>query len=75
LQALTKYKFWLNFYNNKIKGEKMNANKLRNVAIKKEIIELAQEIGHLTERPVDSVVSYAVRRLWNDIKDGRIETL
>ncbi len=53
----------------------MNANKLRNVAIKKEIIELAQEIGQLTERPVDSVVSYAVRRLWNDIKDGRIETL
>ena len=42
---------------------------------KKEIIELAQEIGRLTERPVNSVVSYAVKRLWADIKDGKIETL
>ncbi len=53
----------------------MDANKLHNVEIKNEIIELAQEIGRLTERPVNSVFSYAVRRLWADIKDGKIETL
>tara|TARA_B100000212_G_scaffold296068_1_gene239320 strand:+ start:230 stop:397 length:168 start_codon:yes stop_codon:yes gene_type:complete len=54
---------------------KMDTNKWRSVAIRKEVVELAQEIGQLTERPVNSVFSYAVKRLWADIKDGKIETL
>ena len=53
----------------------MDTNKWRSVAIRKEIVELAQEIGRLTERPVSSVFSYALKRLKTDIENGRIDTL
>ena len=53
----------------------MDTSKWKSVAIRIETVELAREIGQLTERPVSNVFSYALKRLKTDIDKGRIDTL
>tara|TARA_B100001989_G_C24335475_1_gene362249 strand:+ start:44 stop:238 length:195 start_codon:yes stop_codon:yes gene_type:complete len=47
----------------------MDTTKWKSVAIRKEIVELAAEIGAKTERPVSNVFAYAVKRLNEDLKE------
>ena len=41
------------------------------VAIRKEIVEVAADIGE-TERPTSNVFAYAVKRLQDDLESGRL---
>ena len=50
----------------------MDINKWRSVAIRKEIVEMAEEIGKKTERPTSNVFAYAVKRLKQDLDSGRL---
>ena len=53
----------------------MDTTKWKSVAIRKEIVELAAEIGKKTERPTSNVFAYAVRRLSKDIEDENLKYL
>ena len=53
-------------------GVKMDIKKWKSVAIRREIVEMAAEIGEKTERPTSNVFAYAVKRLKEDIKAGRL---
>jgi|TARA_R110001592_G_C12780806_1_gene714958 hypothetical protein len=50
----------------------MDINKWRSVAIRKEIVELAADIGDKTERPTSNVFAFAVKRLKDDLDSGRL---
>jgi|TARA_Y100000114_G_C11641024_1_gene269284 hypothetical protein len=50
----------------------MDINKWKSVAIRKEIVELAAEIGKKTERPTSNVFAFAVKRLAEDIEKGKL---
>ena len=53
-------------------GVKMDTNKWKSVAIRKEIVEEAAVIGEKTERPTSNVFAYAVKRLKDDLENGRL---
>ena len=50
----------------------MDLEKWRSVSIRKEIVELAAEIGERTERPASNVIAFAVKRLKDDLENGRL---
>ena len=50
----------------------MDIKKWKSVAIRREIVEMAAEIGEKTERPTSNVFAFAVKRLKEDIKAGRL---
>jgi len=41
----------------------MDINKWKSVAIRKEIVEMAKEIGNKTERPTSNVFAFAIKKL------------
>tara|TARA_B100000989_G_scaffold84109_1_gene60310 strand:+ start:1867 stop:2037 length:171 start_codon:yes stop_codon:yes gene_type:complete len=51
----------------------MDSNKWRSVAMRKEIVEIAREIGKQTERPISNVFAFAVKKLAEDIKLNKPE--
>tara|TARA_R100001480_G_scaffold16301_2_gene25186 strand:- start:1038 stop:1229 length:192 start_codon:yes stop_codon:yes gene_type:complete len=53
-------------------GVKMDIKKWKSVAIRREIVEMAAEIGEKTERPTSNVFAYAVKRLKEDMEKGRL---
>jgi|TARA_R100001530_G_scaffold54367_1_gene40099 hypothetical protein len=53
-------------------GVKMDIKKWKSVAIRREIVEMAAEIGEKTERPTSNVFAYAVKRLKEDMENGRL---
>jgi|TARA_E500000318_G_C3536606_1_gene202844 hypothetical protein len=53
-------------------GVKMDTTKWKSVAIRKEIVEEAAVIGEKTERPTSNVFAYAVKRLKDDLENGRL---
>jgi|TARA_B100000900_G_scaffold402786_1_gene409051 hypothetical protein len=53
-------------------GVKMDTTKWKSVAIRKEIVEVAADIGEKTERPTSNVFAYAVKRLQDDLESGRL---
>ena len=50
----------------------MDTSRWKSVAIRKEIVELASEIGERTERPTSNVFAYAVKRLEVDLSNGSL---
>ena len=50
----------------------MDIKKWKSVAIRREIVEMAAEIGEKTERPTSNVFAYAVKRLKEDMEKGRL---
>mgnify|MGYP003139213318 CR=1 len=50
----------------------MDINKWKSVAIRREIVEMAADIGKRTERPTSNVFAFAVKRLKKDIDAGRL---
>ena len=50
----------------------MDTTKWQSVAIRKEIVELAAEIGEKTERPKSNVFAFAIKRLQDDLEKGRL---
>ena len=50
----------------------MDLKKWKSVAIRREIVDLAETIGKKTERPTSNVFAFAVKRLNDDIKNGRL---
>ena len=50
----------------------MDTNKWKSVAIRREIVELASEIGNNTERPTSNVFAYGIKRLKEDLDSGRL---
>jgi hypothetical protein len=60
-----------NLYISKNKEEnKMDIKKWKSVAIRREIVDLATEIGKKTERPTSNVFAFAVKRLKEDLENG-----
>lgn len=51
----------------------MDTNKWKSVAIRKEIVDLAEKIGKKTERPTSNVFAYAVKRLEREMLDSNFE--
>tara|TARA_B100001989_G_scaffold172713_1_gene124696 strand:- start:310 stop:543 length:234 start_codon:yes stop_codon:yes gene_type:complete len=45
----------------------MDTVKWKSVAIRREIVEIAEKIGEITERPTSNVFAFAVKRLQNDL--------
>jgi|TARA_R100001594_G_scaffold4015_2_gene14793 hypothetical protein len=50
----------------------MDTTKWKSVAIRKEIVETASQIGEQTERPTSNVFAYAIKRLKADLDSGRL---
>ena len=50
----------------------MDTEKWRRVAIRREIVDIAAEIGSKTERPTSNVFAFAIKRLKDDLENGRI---
>ena len=50
----------------------MDTKKWKSVAIRREIVDLAETIGEKTERPTSNVFAFAVKRLNDDINNGRL---
>ena len=50
----------------------MDINKWKSVAIRREIVEMAADIGKRTERPTSNVFAFAVKRLKEDLDAGRL---
>jgi len=50
----------------------MDLKKWKSVAIRREIVDLAETIGRKTERPTSNVFAFAVKRLSDDINNGRL---
>ena len=48
----------------------MDIKRWKSVAIRREIVEMAAEIGKKTERPTSNVFAFAIKRLKDDIKRG-----
>jgi len=53
----------------------MDTTKWKSVAIRREIVELAKEIGVRTERPTSNVFAYAVKRLQEDFEKGDLNNI
>ena len=53
----------------------MDITKWKSVAIRREIVELAEEIGNITERPTSNVFAYAVKRLQEDLETGDLNKI
>tara|TARA_B100001105_G_scaffold189311_1_gene153578 strand:- start:142 stop:330 length:189 start_codon:yes stop_codon:yes gene_type:complete len=45
----------------------MDTNKWKSVAIRREIVEMAADIGKKTERPTSNVFAFAIKKLKVDI--------
>ncbi len=50
----------------------MDTKKWKSVAIRRQIVDLASEIGEKTERPTSNVFAFAVKRLKEDLEMGRL---
>ena len=50
----------------------MDTRKWKSVAIRRQIVDLAAEIGKKTERPTSNVFAFAVKRLKDDLENGRL---
>ncbi len=50
----------------------MDTKKWKSVAIRREIVDLASDIGEKTERPTSNVFAFAVKRLKEDLDTGRL---
>ena len=50
----------------------MNTDKWKSVAIRKDIVEMAREIGEMTERPTSNVFAFAIKKLKADINNEQI---
>ena len=48
----------------------MDTKRWQSVAIRREIVEMAAEIGKKTERPTSNVFAFAIKRLNDDIQRG-----
>ena len=53
----------------------MDTTKWKSVAIRREIVELAKEIGQRTERPTSNVFAYAVKRLKEDFEKEEVKVI
>ena len=53
-------------------GDKMDTKKWKSVAIRREIVDLASDIGEKTERPTSNVFAFAVKRLKKDLDEGKL---
>ena len=51
----------------------MDTTKWKSVAIRKEIVELSADIGEKTERPTSNVFAFAVKRLAQEMKEGKLK--
>ncbi len=50
----------------------MDTKKWKSVAIRREIVDIAAEIGEKTERPTSNVFAFAVKRLKDDLEKGNL---
>ena len=50
----------------------MDTKKWKSVAIRRQIVDLAAEIGEKTERPTSNVFAFAVKRLQQDLEAGTL---
>ena len=50
----------------------MDTTKWKSVAIRREIVDIAAEIGEKTERPTSNVFAFAVKRLKEDLEKGNL---
>jgi|TARA_R110000744_G_scaffold6360_4_gene22306 hypothetical protein len=50
----------------------MDTKKWKSVAIRREIVDLASDIGEKTERPTSNVFAFAVKRLKKDLDEGKL---
>jgi len=47
----------------------MDITKWKSVAIRTDIVELAEKIAEKTERPKSYVFAFAVKKLWEEVKE------
>ena len=47
----------------------MDITKWKSVAIRTDIVELAEKIAKKTERPKSYVFAFAVKKLWEEVKE------
>ena len=47
----------------------MDTTKWKSVAIRRDIVQIAEKIGKITERPTSNVFAFAVKRLQDDLND------
>lgn len=45
----------------------MDTNRWKSVAIRRDIVAIAEKIGKMTERPTSNVIAFAVKRLQDDL--------
>jgi hypothetical protein len=50
----------------------MDTKKWKSVAIRRTIVDLASDIGEMTERPTSNVFAFAVKRLKEDLDQGKL---
>ena len=50
----------------------MDTKKWKSVAIRRQIVDLAAEIGEKTERPTSNVFAFAVKRLKQDMDEEKL---
>ena len=50
----------------------MYLKRWKSVAIRKEIVQMANNIGKKTERPTSNVFAFAIKRLKLDMEEGRL---
>ena len=50
----------------------MDTNRWKSVAIRREIVEMARDIGKKTERPTSNVFAFAIKKLKEDIDKKRL---
>ena len=50
----------------------MDTKKWKSVAIRRQIVDLAAEIGEKTERPTSNVFAFAVKRLKQDMDEVKL---
>tara|TARA_B100002019_G_scaffold114305_1_gene98349 strand:- start:51 stop:221 length:171 start_codon:yes stop_codon:yes gene_type:complete len=51
----------------------MDTNRWKSVAIRRDIVSIAEKIGKMTERPTSNVIAFAVKRLEEDIENGVVK--
>ena len=51
----------------------MDTNRWKSVAIRRDIVGIAEKIGKMTERPTSNVIAFAVKRLEEDIENGVVK--
>ena len=51
----------------------MDTNRWKRVAIRRDIVGIAEKIGKMTERPTSNVIAFAVKRLEEDIENGVVK--